>query len=129
MSFDLSLSQLHGMIWSMEYVKRWIVEISYKRYAIIDDPEELEGWEDQVLEVKVPASIAEMLDATMRAYYNVQTYLGAQWEISGKRAAAEQSLRAKAETNTLFHNILVEQGLIPEETGGEGFDPPNNIDI
>lgn len=114
----------------MEYVKRWIVEISHKRYALIDDLEELAGWEEAILEVRLPPSAAEMLDATMRAYYNVQTYLDAQWEIAGKRAAANKAVEAKAATNEQFHKILVDnQMLDPEETGGDGVDPPKDVDI
>jgi hypothetical protein len=63
------------------FVTRWIVKVAEGRYAIVDDEEDLEDWDDTVLEITIPATAATMFDSIMHAYYGMQTYLDAQWMI------------------------------------------------
>jgi hypothetical protein len=72
------------------FVKRWIVRVSPGRYAMTDDFQDTEDWDDTVLEVSIPATAAFMFDSIMHSWYVLQEYMNAQWELMEHKLALEE---------------------------------------
>jgi hypothetical protein len=69
---------------SQDFETRYVVVLDDGRLLVYTDFEDIEEW-DEVLEIKVPATMAHAFDFVQDAYRTMQTYLRAQWELMQRK--------------------------------------------
>lgn len=70
------------------FVTRWVIHLDDGRYVMYDDQTHIEE-SDEVLEIRLPTSMAYMLDHTQDAFYNMQGYMHAQWMLMHEKLAMD----------------------------------------
>lgn len=80
-----------------------------------DDEDDVEE-ADEVLEITIPATMANLLDFTQHAYYSMQKYLFAQWTLMQGKLAEDEVDGDNMTFDYLFQSIIKHNNL--EELGG-----------